>query len=1378
MAQKKIGAYITLDGEKEFRNATSACNKSLAAMKSEMKLVEAQTAGNANTLDALKKKHEVLSKTLDEQVKKEEAVSDGLKHAQKDYERIGNELDDYKTKLEQAKNTLEEMRQSSDTTKESLDNQSKQVEELEKIVSKGEETYQRAGNRVNEWKKQLNNAEAQTIRATKALNENDAYMKEAEKSTDKHAKSIDGFGKKVDDTADRLTSFGTILKANVADAAIDFGKDTFKSAVQGALELEDAQRKLQASTGTTAQVTKEYSAEMEKAYSAGYGDQIEDVADAMALVKQYTNETDPSKIRELAENAMTLEDTFDMDLSESIKGADSLMKNMGLTAEEAFDYIAKGAQNGLNKSGELTDNLSEYSQIWEQAGFSAEEMFAILQNGIDSGAYNLDKVNDYVKEFGNSLADGRIEENISSFSGETQNLFYQWKAGEATTKQVFQSVISDLAGMENKQQALTIASNTWSSLGEDNAMKVITSLNNVNNTYKNVQGTMEQVKKIRYDSVANQWKSLGRTFQTDVVTPIIKEFLPAAKSGMEFLTDNIDGITAAAKVAAPAVMGIFAVKKGNEAVKLLQDTKENIKGVITWVTAHTVAKTTETAAETANTAAQTANTAATVAGTAATTAHSAVTTIATAAQTAFNAALLANPAAIALVGITALVGGIALLTGSVEEATTKTDELAEATDKSIEKTNSAAQSLGESTQGWSDALGELKAQEGVADNLITELYDLESQSGKTDAQIGRMNTIVGELNSMFPELSLSIDENTGALSANEQQTRRTIDTALQMSKAAAAQEQMAEIAGDLAEAEMAQYDAEQSLKDIGDELAELEQERTRITEESSEAVADGTQKYVEYNGKMMDAQEALMRISEQEETLKDKRDEQQEAMEGLNEKYEEANGQYQNAYEYVQSLTEGTSGNTDAVNKNTEALVANAGAIAAKAGASAAGIDTVNEEAFAYENLSTTQQQLAVDVTNGVLTMQENVQSALESQMNMFERFDGGVQLSTEELLSNMQSQIDGVTTWEQNLSTLADRGINEGLLQKLAEMGPEGAGYVQTFANMTDAELKEANSLWDESVDIKGMTNNWGQQLLESGAANIAGGMNNLTPILQASGANTVAGLVQGMQQAQASAQAAGTDLGVKTIDSINSGLGCASPSKKTTQSGLNTTQGLANGMNMGKVTVTVAAMGIATTVVKQIDSAITTAKFMSSGAKVPTGIANGMNTGKVTVMIAAMGLASTVATQISSSFTTSRYASVGRNAPAGLAAGIRSGRSQVISAASDVASAAIRAAKNKLEIRSPSHVFRGMGVNSMESYAMGVRDRQKTVESTVKSAVDFSDIRGTMGTTRGTAVNAEQWALSSIIAEAMKNIKLTAYLNDREVTRALSGMGVMFGA
>ena len=395
---------------------------------------------------------------------------------------------------------MEELENSSETTEEALQEQRELVEGLEKIVSKGEETYRRAGNRVSDWKKQLNNAEAQTIRATKALNENDTYLKEAEKSWKGCAKSIDEFGNETDDTVNQITKLGTILKTNLKNTVVDIGKDAFTSAIQGTLELEEAQ-KLQASTGATARETAAYSQEMQNLYKGGYGDAIDEAASAMALVKQYTNETDPTKIKELAENGMALEDVFGMDLSESIRGADALVTNMGIDGKTAFDLMAKGAQNGLNKSGELADNLTEYSSLWAQAGFSAEEMFAILENGLNSGAYNLDKVNDYVKEFGNSLADGRIDDHIKSFSAGTQDLVKKWHDGSATTKEVFQSVISDLASMKNEQEALTLASDTWSALGEDNAMKVITSLNNVNNSYKNVQGTMEKVKKLV------QWKN-------------------------------------------------------------------------------------------------------------------------------------------------------------------------------------------------------------------------------------------------------------------------------------------------------------------------------------------------------------------------------------------------------------------------------------------------------------------------------------------------------------------------------------------------------------------------------------------------------------------------------------------------------------------------------------------------------------------------------------------------------------------------------------------------------------------------------------------------------------------------------------------------------
>lgn len=1244
---------------------------------------------------------------------------------------MGNELESYRKKLDVAKSALDEMKNSSDTTEEALNDQREQVEQLEKIVSKGEETYQRAGNRVQEWQKQLNNAEAQTIRATKALNENAAYMREAESAADGCAKSIDEFGKQTDHLAEEITSTGNIIRANltntVVDAAKSLGGDLFKSAVQGTLELQDAQNQLQASTGQTREETEAYNAEMQKMYQAGYEDSINGVANAMALVKQYTNETDPTKIREMAESGAALQDVFDMDLSESIRGADALMENMGLTAEEAFDYIAKGAQNGLNKSGELTDNLAEYSQLWAQAGFSAEEMFTILQNGLDSGAYNLDKINDYVKEFGISLSDGRIEENINAFSAETQNLFYQWKNGEATTKQVFQSVISDLSNMENQQQALTIASNTWSSLGEDNAMKVITSLNNVNTTYKNVKGTMESIKDVKYDSVTNQWKVLGRTFQTEVATPMLKDFLPVAEKGIEFLAENIEAVSAVAGTAGVAIGSMFVVKKSKELISDLKDTAKGIGAVITQVTAHTTATAAQTAA----------------------------TTSATAAQTGLNAAMSANPIGLVVTGITTLVTVAALFSSAVDDTKTKTEELEEEADALKEKVTSAADELGESTSKIESSLSEVGAKGTVAEGLVKELGELEAQTERTAEEQARMQSIVTQLNTMFPEMALSIDNTTGKLSMSRAEMENYINSAIEMQKIQAVQEKMSESVEKLVDAEIAQAeasqkvtDAESQLKDIQERRAEITaqmEENSRLAEEAEHAYAEALKEgkenadeqyeaalkqietTTEYNGEVMSLSEALQKMAEDETALNEVHGEYKDSLNEANDAIDRANEAMAPYTEYLNGMTEATQGNTDALAQNT----AEKERAAEQAQAS---IESAGQELEAYQSMSSAQQDLAVNITNSVLTMQENVQSALESQMNMFEEFDGGVQLSTSTLLANMQSQIDGVTAWEQNLSTLADRGIDQGLLQKLAEMGPSAAGYVQTFVNMSDAELQKANDLWGQSIDIQNMTNDWGQQLLTSGAANIAGGMEGLNSVMRDSGANTVMGLVQGMQAAQKQAEAAGSDLGVKTVESINTGLGCHSPSTKTTASGRNVDQGLANGMRTAEQVVKTAAKSVSDSVVSTVKNSLREEKFRNYG----------------------------------------------RNVPEGLAAGILSGKSLVINAATDVAADAISAAKNKLEINSPSHAFERLGEGTMEGYILGVQRMNKDVQRTVTAAVNYENINGRIGTNAGVslATAGNYNMLKTIMRDALKDLSINAYVDGRLLTRELSRLGVVFGA
>lgn len=390
--------------------------------------------------------------------------------------------------------------------------------------------------------------------------------------------SFDGIPQNVEKSLEAANTsvdqFSGKLQNALAAAGLAYGA---KEIIDVGTDYTRAMGKIAAAAGATAEEMDAMSNSIKNVYNSGIGENLTEVADVAAMVKQQFGDIDDKSLEQITQDAITMSSVFDSDLNETLRGVNALMSNMGLTAEEAFDYIAKGTQNGLDKSGELSDNLAEYSQIWEQAGFSAEEMFSILQNGLDSGAYNLDKVNDFVKEFTISLSDGRIEENLDSFSLGTQNIFNEWKNGNATQKDVFQSVISDLSNMTNEQEALTLASNTWSALGEDNAMKVITSLNNVNDVYSNVEGTMKSVNDVNYDNLATRMTALKRQFETEIVVPVAQKYMPKIEKAIDYVSEHLDEIVEHAKPIATAIAAAFAVKKITDFGSSVVTTAKTIK---------------------------------------------------------------------------------------------------------------------------------------------------------------------------------------------------------------------------------------------------------------------------------------------------------------------------------------------------------------------------------------------------------------------------------------------------------------------------------------------------------------------------------------------------------------------------------------------------------------------------------------------------------------------------------------------------------------------------------------------------------------------------------------------------------------------------------
>ncbi len=1312
MAAKKIGALIALDGETKFKRDVESCNKALSSMKSEMNLVKAQCEGQQNTLESLTKKHEVLTKVLDEQKKKEEAVRKGLNHAQEEYQKVADGLEilnkeqdihtkrvgELKTEYKNATDRLEEMTKAGDASEESIKDQEKVVnalsEELKKeeqalkevnsAISKGQQNYQIAGNRIRDWETKLNTAEVQTIRASAALNENAAYMDEARNSTDQCAASIDRFGNEVKEAEEVTVGFGTVVKANLGNTMVDFAKDVVSSTAQSMLSLESAQKQFQASTGATTGEMRKYKTVMDELHSSNYGEDINDLAQSMALVRQYTGELDASKLKEMTENGIAMRDVFGMDLGETIRGVDSLMDNMGVTSEEAFDLMAKGAQRGLDKSGELSDNIAEYGSLWAQAGFSAKEMFAILDNGLDSGAYNLDKVNDFVKEFTISLSDGRIEENINSFSDGTKSLFYQWKSGKATAKDVFYSVINDLSTATNKQEMLTLASNVWSALGEDNAMKVITSLNKVNVSYDDVKGTMEEIKQIKYDTLEARFETLGSKFQTEVAEPIAEKSLPAIEKGLDLVTDHMDELI---PVMGGIAAGAVAFKTVSAAVALYRKETE----------------------------------------------------LATVATKLLNAVSSTNPWVLAATATAAAGTALALYTDYASEASEEAQMLAESNHRICDSANKVSESARGLISDYGNTTAEMKAQSEYAHILAGKIETLSETAGRSNEQTQVMQGYIAELNSLVPELNLAYDEQSKSLNMANEAIEEYLNNSQKQIEMQAAQEYAIELIKKKTELEI------EGIK-IENEAAGLKKETNALLEEQSEKAGGVVSTYAILNGLNWDQRKTYKELTEAQEENTKTLEENKDAKEELQAQIDATSKQLKKYGIEWSDVTTATDANTESTNNNVAAqsAAADANSMAVQA------------------------------ITETYLGMQETVSGVLESQMNMFEEFNAGTEISSEKLLANMQSQIEGVANWADNMAILADRGVNQGILDKLAEMGPEGSAYVQAFSQMTDEQLKQANEMWSQSLDMKAGVNASVQGMIEEYTVSLNGGKEQVSAAMESLGMDVSAGLGKGIRAALDEGKMAADELCNVTIVQANAKFERNSPSKVFERIGNDVVSGLAVGMDGNQSQAVGSVTKVATEVINSAKKILNIGDFTNIGKVVTSGVQRGVQAGQPSVISTVLTMSSSARNKVQDELREDRFRTIGSSVSQGLSSGIRSGESSVRSAANanvnavisegrslgsgtlysegynvsvglangisagssvvagavaSMCASAVAAARANLDIHSPSKVFEQLGKYTAEGFGVGYEKKIADVRQVIRDSMDFSEYAGKAG-------------------------------------------------
>ena len=315
-------------------------------------------------------------------------------------------------------------------------------------------------------------------------------------------------------------------------------------------EWQTATNQMASATGAAGEELENLRDVMENVYADNFGEDVADVADAVALVDRNMANLDKNGLTNATEGALALRDAFEYDVAESTRAAEAIRKNFGSSAEEAFSLIAAGAQNGLDYSGELIDTINEYSSQFSKLGFTADGMFNLLQSGADSTAWNLDKVGDAIKEFSIRAIDGS-DTTVAAFKGlgyNAEEIMATFAAGGEGANEAFFDVINTLLDVDDqvKRDALGVA--LFGTMWEDLGVEAMEAMAGASQAAYDTEGALEQINQVRYNDLDSALQGIGRQMEVSL--------LPAADAVYQSLMDSMPEITEAMEEVSPVIAEI------------------------------------------------------------------------------------------------------------------------------------------------------------------------------------------------------------------------------------------------------------------------------------------------------------------------------------------------------------------------------------------------------------------------------------------------------------------------------------------------------------------------------------------------------------------------------------------------------------------------------------------------------------------------------------------------------------------------------------------------------------------------------------------------------------------------------------------------------
>lgn len=283
-----------------------------------------------------------------------------------------------------------------------------------------------------------------------------------------------------------------------------------------------------------------------KLYTSAFADSISEGQEAIRSVLGagfLSEDAGADEIQRMSEKALTLSKVFDQDLGKSTNAVAQLMRNgLAKNAEEAFDLITRGIQQGNDKSGDLLDTINEYSTEFRELGISGPKAMGLISQGLKAGARDADTVADAIKEFAIRSKDGSdaTRQAYKDLGLDADKMFDTFARGGPNADKAMKTVIDRLKAMKNPvdQDATSIALFGTKSEDLGNALYALDPTTAVAGM-GNLAGATEKAGKAMSDHAKNDLVVMWREWKQKVVDYISAEVIPRLRDLAVFIQNSV-----------------------------------------------------------------------------------------------------------------------------------------------------------------------------------------------------------------------------------------------------------------------------------------------------------------------------------------------------------------------------------------------------------------------------------------------------------------------------------------------------------------------------------------------------------------------------------------------------------------------------------------------------------------------------------------------------------------------------------------------------------------------------------------------------------------------------------------------------------------------